>query len=286
LALVQRSLRLSGVNDLVVVTDRNGALALVERASAGPRSFIRVTGEGARAVSFDQDGARGAHVYPPWELVAREDIYPSVSRSGALVPARYPRFRKLVQGNPTIKVTYTTNGERCPRCGGSYVENDYRFDPTGEIILISNEDLLVQACLKSILTIQGTNSFHPLYGSKITTRIGRKVAGASALLLKEDVISALDRVKSLQQRQGKYQTVRNRETLYSIENVDVRPTPEDPTIFVVDVIVRNGSNRPISLSTVFSVPGTIALGGTLGRPLGLEAAGLTTAESQKLFLGG
>ena len=287
LALVQRALRLSAVNDLVSVTDLNGSLSLIEANEAGSSSFIRVSGRGAEALGFQQRGARGAQIYPAWELLARQEVNPITVPTGVtLMPSRYPVFREPLRGNPTIKVTYASIPERCPRCGATYVENDYRFDPTGSIITIENEDLLYQACLKAILTVQGSNPYHPSYGSKVVSRIGRKIAGASASLVKEDVINALTQVKNLQAGQRKYQQVRNRELLYAVQSVDVHPSPNDPTIYFVDVVVRSGSNQPVALTTVFTVPGAVALAGSNNQPLGLEAVGLTSAQSQRLFTGG
>jgi len=287
LTAVQRVLRLSPINDLVAVSNLNGALSLIESNDAGPTSFIRVSGPGADALGFLQVGARGLQVYPPWELLSRSDINPTTLPRGVqIVPARYPVFREPLRGNPTIKATYAAMPERCPRCSATYVENDYRFNPLGEIITIENEDLLYQACLKTILTVQGSNAFHPSYGSKILTRIGRKIVGASAALIKEDVINALTQVKNLQTGQRKYQRVKDRELLVAIQNVDVRPSAEDPTIYFVDVVVRSGSNQPVSLSIAFSVPGAIALAGTNNQVLGLEAAGLTAAQSRRLLLDG
>ena len=286
LSRIQRELRLSGINELVVVEDTSSSLTLIERQDAGPSSFIRVSGEGAQALGFLQTGARGRHVYPAWDLIARQSVYPTTRvRTVQTTPARYPQFRDQLRGNPNLKVTYTATPERCPRCGATWVENDYRFDPTGFIITIENEDLLYQACLKAILTVQGSNAFHPAYGSKLTTRIGRKVVGASAALVKEDVINALNQVQRLQRGQRQYQNVRNRELLVSVETVDVRTSPQDPTIFFVDVVGGDGSNVPVQLSTVFSVPGTIALAGSNNQTLGLEATGLSAAQSARLFGG-
>lgn len=281
---VRRALRLSPINDLVVVTDLNGALSLVEANDAGPTSFVRVSGRGAESLGFIQVGARGQEVYPPWELLSRSDINPTTIPTGVLiVPSRFPVFRTEVRGNPTIKATYAAMPERCPRCGATYVENDYRFDPQGDIITIENEDLLYQACLKAILTVQGSNPFHPAYGSKVLTRIGQKIVGASASLVKEDVVNALTQVKNLQSGQRKYQRVRDRELLYAIQSVDVRPSAEDPTVYFVDVVVRSGSNQPVSLTTVFTVPGAVALAGSNNTALGLEGVGLTQS---RLLLGG
>lgn len=287
LARIQRTLKLSGINDLVLVTEENGALSLVESQDAGPSSFIRVSGLGATSLGFLQTGARGQQVYPGWELLANEDIYPTVLPLGVrIVKARYPKFTEPLRGNPTLKVTYTAMPERCPRCNGTYIENDYRFDPQGDVITITNEDLLYQACLKAILTVQGSNPYHRSFGSKITTRIGHKLVGASAQLVKEDVINALGQVRTLQAGQKKAQNISNREFLLAVQSVEVRPSADDPTIFFVDVTVRNASNRVINLTTVFSVPGTIALAGSNNLPLGMETAGLSREQSQRFLLGG
>lgn len=287
LAQIQRALRLSTINDLVVVSELSGSLSLIEANGAGTESYIRVSGPGATTLGFIQKGARGQQVYPGWDLLARSDLNPTTVPTGVtIVPARYPIFKEPLRGNPTIKVTYASMPERCPRCNATYVENDYRFNPTGDVITISNEDLLYQACLKAILTVQGSNPFHPAYGSKITTRIGRKIVSASAALVKEDVQNALQQVQRLQQGQRRYQEVRDRELLRTIQSVDVRPSEADPTIFFVDVVVRNGSTEPVKLTTVFSVPGAIALAGSNNLTLGLEAAGLNLPQSQRFLAGG
>lgn len=284
---ILKALRLSGVGDLVSVSEKNQGLSLQDSQDAGPESTIRVSGSGAASLGFGQTGARGSQVYPGWDLVARRDVYPGVRIAGVtLVPARYPRFKKSLPGSPTIKVTYTAMPERCPRCGGTYVENDYRFDLEGRVITIQNEDLLYQACLKAVLTVQGSNPYHPEYGSKILTRIGRKVVGASASLIREDVLNALKQVQALQTGQKKYQRLTNSELLYTITSVGVRPSEEDPTVFYVDAVVKNFSNKPVNLTTVFSVPGAVALAGTNGQVLGIETTGLTAAQSSRLLLDG
>ena len=285
---VQRSLRSSSAAfSLVAIGDSFGALRLTDLNSAGKESFLRVSGGGAGALGFTQTGARGALVYPGWTLAAKSDFFPGPRPSGYnLVPARYPKFNSPVVGNPTLKVTYAAMPERCPRCGGTYVENDWRFDFQGDVVQIENEDLLYQACLKAILTVQGSNPYHPKYGSKIANQIGAKAAGSSALLIREDVQTALQSVQNLQGSQRKYQSVSSRELLYRIDSVEARPSREDPTVFFVDVVVRNASNKPVSLSTVFSVPGTVALAGTNGQTLGLETTGINPTQANRILLEG
>ena len=282
-----KSLRLGGLADLVMVTSRNGAIAFGDTHSTGATSFVRVGGQGAVALGFSQLGARGVELYPPWELVARESVYPSATPRGLIpVPARYPRFRRVVRGNPDIKVTYSAMPERCPRCQATYVENDYRFDLEGRVITIQNEDLLYQACLKALLTLRGSNPYHPAYGSLIMSRVGRKRMAASAALIQEDVSNCLARVRSVQKQQSRYQQVKDRERLYQVSGISLRPSADDPTVLLLSVSVTNGTNTPIALNIVYSAPGAIALGGSNGQSLGLETSGLSQAQSQRFLVDG
>jgi hypothetical protein len=286
LKAVQRNMKLSKINDLVVVGEKNGALTLTDRNAAGSESWIKVSGEGADALGFEQTGARGRKVYPAWKIDSKQDTYPSYNRDVRDQVSRYVRFVEPLRTNPTLKMTYTAMPNRCLRCGGTYVENDWRFNTSGDVITISNENLLYQACLKAILTVKGSNPYHVGYGSKMTTRVGMKLTGTSAMMIRQDVENALLQVKTLQSGQRKYQSVTNRELLYTIDNVDVRPSTDDPTIFFVDVSVRNASNRRIRLSTVFSVPGTIALAGSNNQTLGLDTAGMSAAQSRNFLIDG
>ena len=280
---VIRAIRLSEAYSLVEPSSLREALAFTEKNALGPSSYVRLSGGAVDSLGFDQKGSRGNQVYPGWELVNRKSVYPSLIPGLTTAPSRYIRFKTPVRGNPTIKVTYAAMPERCVRCGATYIENDYRFDLAGDAVTIRNEDLLYQACLKAVLTVKGSNPYHTGYGSEITKRVGLKLTGESAMLIRQDVQNALRQVQNLQSGQRKYQSVTNREFLYSIENVDVRPSAEDPTVFFVDVTIRNAANRPVNLTTVFSVPGTIALAGTNGQALGLETSGLSRSQSSRFL---
>lgn len=275
-----RVLRLSPLSEIAEITARNGALAIGDVNTSGPESFVTVSGEGAGTLRFQQRGARGREIYPPWDLVARQDVFPSLTpRNLVPTPARYPQFKRPVKGNPQFKVTYTAMPERCPRCEGTYVENDYQFDLDGGIVAIENEDLLTQACLKAVLTVKGSNPYHPGYGATVSNRIGSKNVRSTAAAIREDVINCLSRVKSLQNEQRKYQRVSDRERIYRITDVTVRPKADDPTVFFLDITVSNGSGVPVEVNIVYSAPGAVALAGTNGKTLGLEPTGLTASQS-------
>ncbi|NDJ13958.1 MAG: hypothetical protein EBY17_22635 [Acidobacteriia bacterium] len=266
---VARAIRLA--TDIVTVEDRDGVLSLIDNDTPGLGSFIRLSGGVCTALGFTQIGARGKEIYPPWQLVTYYDTLPTELPAGVFpVPSRRPKFIRPLAGNPTIKITYAAMSDRCPRCGGTYVENDYRFDIQGDMALIQDEDLLYQACLKAILTVLGSNPYHPAYGSAVTTRIGAKAIAATQSLIRSDIQTALERVKSLQAAQGKYQAVSAEERLYAINNVQVDTDPNDPTTFQAQVTVKNASNRTVLLNIVFTVPGVVALKGTNGLSLGIQ----------------
>lgn len=270
---VEQSIRTAAFGYVQVGT-RNGAIVLADTNAVGPESFVRVGGQGAAALGFTaQTGTRGAQVYPPWQLASRPDTYPSISGVKSPVPARYPKFVRAVKNNPTFKVTYAAPPEQCPRCRATYVENDMRFDPQGDLVLIDNENLLYQACMKALLTRKGSNAYNPAYGSTLMDRVGTKFLGATTMLLQEDVRAALLRVQKVQNEQAKYQAVTSKERFYALKNVQVTPG-DDSTTALVQVTVVNASLQPINLSIVFSVPGAVALAGTNGKTLGLQGVGL------------
>ena len=255
----------------------NGHMVFTDTSTVGTDSFVKVTGTAAKSLGFGTPSktgncagtgmawrASGAQLYPGWTLHLRPDD----------ITNRFPMFNARVRTNPTFSVSYTVPPQRCLRCGGTYIENDYRFDPAGQTLMLENEDLLYQAAFKILLTDRGTNSYFPWYGSQIKSRIGSKALGGVASMLNEDVRRALSRYQKLQESQARYQSVTFKERLYAVLDVVVRPHEQDPTTFLIDVVVQNASAQPINLSIVFTVPGVVATMGSNGLMLGQQAAGL------------
>jgi hypothetical protein len=235
---------------LISAQNLNGHLVFTDIDEVGPDSRITVKGSAAESAGFAlQRGARGRQVYPGWRLYQRPDT----------ITNRYPRFNEPVKSNPIFKVTYTAPVERCRRCRATYVENDARFDTSGQVILIENENLLNQAALKIILTDRGSNPYHPWYGTTIRSRIGSKALSSVATVINEDVRAALANLQSIQLEQSKYQDVSFKERLYAILSVQTLQSSEDPTVFLVDVVVQNASSDPVSVSVIFSVPSVVPL---------------------------
>lgn len=256
---------LNGLTDIAVeIVD--GHFVFTDTGAVGPRSSILVGGSAAGSLGFlSQRGAHGRQVYPAWGLAS----------APLTTVGRFPKFNAPVRQNPVFKVTYVTEGAKCPRCGGSFVENDYRFNLQGDAVLVQDDNLLYQAVLKILLTRVRSNPYHPEYGSTIMSRIGTKAIGAAVSLLTGDVQTALANLQTAQLAQSAYQTVTPKERLYSVVSVRVTPSPSDFTMFEVDVVVRNASGDPVSISIAYSVAGAYALAGTNGQSLGLEQAGLS-----------
>lgn len=264
------------LSDVAVEVVSGSRILLTDTANIGKDSFLRVSGTAASALGFRyQTGTKGKMVYPPWGIFGSDNGF----------GGRYVRFAQPLMSNPTIKLTYVAPVNRCMRCGGSYIENDARFDLQGDTILVSNENLLYEAALKIILTRVRSNPYHPTYGSALTSRLGMKAVGATAMLLTQDVQQSLALMQNLQNEQSKYQTVTRQERLYSVMSVRVQAHANDPTVFLVNVVVSNASGDPVEISIVFSVSGVVALAGSNGLTLGLETTGLSADESRSIFRG-
>ncbi len=261
---------------IVSVTEANGHIVFTDPSTVGPDSFIKVSGTAATAFGFGapkggtvcegveyQWRANGRLLFPGWSLNVRADS----------ITNRFPKFNDVISGSPVFKVTYTVPPQRCLRCGGTYVENDYRFDVEGQTVLIENENLLYQAALKILLTDRGSNVYHPWYGTYLRSRVGSKALAGVASLINEDVRRALQRVQTLQEQKAKYQVVSFKERLYTVLSVQVLPHSQDPSTYMIDVVVQNASAKPIDLSIVFTVPEVVALMGSNGLTLGNEIAG-------------
>ena len=255
----------------VMMTNENGYLVFVDVEKVGPSAFVKVSGTAAGVLGFGspcssarQWAVYGRQVYPGWDLFERYDTS---------ITNRYPRFRSRLRKNPMFKVTYSMPVTRCLRCRTTFVENDFRFDQHGNMIIIQNEDLLYQASLKILLTEKGSNTFFPWYGTTISERIGAKALSGVASVLAEDVRKSLAQMQALQNQQAKYQQVTFKERLYSVLAVDVKRHVQDPTTFLIGVIVQNASGQPISLNIVFTVPEVVALMGSNGLMLGQPLTG-------------
>lgn len=232
------------------VENDNGFLRIREIAHVGIDSVLFIKDDATAALGFtQQSGSRGRQIYPGWKLIKRPDTITNL----------YPVFDYPVKLNPVFKITYSVPPQRCLRCGGSLIENDYRFDTQGDVVLIDNENLLYQAALKVVLTDAGSNPYHTWYGTTIRSQIGQKAVSGVAAFINEDVRRALENLQVIQEQQAKYQVVTFKERLYRVLSVETATSEENPYTFLVDITVQNASSDPITLTIVFTVPNVVSL---------------------------
>ena len=272
-----RGLRVS-VNDLVELCNRkfketgnqslfavnvSGFLVFYEVAGSGGNSRVRVKGSAITTLGFRQKAAKGRELYPAWVLEKQ------MSADG-IEYGRFVRFTKPIKTNPVFKVSYTTPSNKCIRCGAAYVENDFRYNSKGDLVLITDENLLYQSCLKALLTVKGSNPYYRWYGTSLMNAIGRKVVMGLQNSIKQEVSNTLRTVQNAQSSQVNYQKISAKERLFSLTSVVVYPHQNDPTAFLVDVVITNASQTPISLSIAYTAPGAVALTGSNGKSLGIK----------------
>lgn len=234
----------------ILAENNNGHLTFTDLFSLGLESDIRVSGSAATALGFNQQrGARGKQIYPGWVLAKRSDT----------ITNRFPKFVTPIRNAPVFKVSYTVPRERCLRCRGTYVENDYRFDAQGQALTVQDENLLYQMALKAVLTELGSNAYHSWYGTTISTQIGQKNLGGVGDLITEEIRRSLGQMQTLQLEQSKYQEVTFKERLYQVASVQTYASEDNPLAYMVEVVIRNASSDPIVLTIVFTVPGIASL---------------------------
>lgn len=253
----------------LVAAATKGVLSITENRGSGSTSQVRVSGNAISGLGFlDQVGAVGQVVLPPFNLFGMS----YQDGEGVYEEGFFIRFDSPVRANYYFGITYQVLWHQCLRCRGTEVENDFRFNVDGLPLIITNDNLLYQSCLKILLTELKSNLYYPWYGTNLMSLIGSKSNAASAVNIRQSIQQALSSFQNLQDQQTKYQKISPKERLYSVDNIGVKQSSTDPTVFLVDVTVRNYAMSPIDITIVYTAPGAYALPGT--NHLSLGNAGL------------
>jgi len=76
--------------------------------------------------------------------------------------------------------------------------------------------------------------------------------------ISQDVRACLDKVKQWQETQSGFQYISRKERISEIVSVDTYPHQDDPTTYMVDLVVRNASSDVVRVSVLYTAPGVVA----------------------------
>lgn len=238
--------------------DEAGRLRLTAR-SAGPGSWVALGGvtPAGRAAEAGRSLAptlglpsrrryQGAVVLPGWSLVQDPLVPQGVdpTRKVVLFRDRLDLYLPEAAERTVFELDYPTIVGACRRCAALSNEWDHRYDASGEPILARDTELLLQEAEKIVITVLGSNVFHPWYGTDLEKLIGRKVLVNSSYLesqVQQGVTKALNRLQSLKAQQARLQPVTDLEYLARVAGVEVRQDPADPVFLSVKITLQNRS---------------------------------------------
>jgi hypothetical protein len=166
-------------------------------------------------------------------------------------PRRVLRMRKRIKvAFPIVEVSYVTVAERCPKCLGVRVIDDYKLSHEGDIALVKDEAYLVQQVEKYIVTRLGSNKFHSWMGTTLQSLIGTKVTDIDLLRsrITDQVNSAISKLVDVQSQliaSGRKLTLG--EIYGTTQSLVVQPT-DDPTMFEVILSFTARSGKTIEYS--------------------------------------
>lgn len=195
---------------------------------------------------------RGKSTFPGWSLIA--DSKTLLDR-----PTRLIVFDEPLKGfQDYVELNYSTIRQECRRCGGIGVENDWRYGVHGEVIEVRNEALLIQEVQKAIYTMQGTNPFHPWYGTNVFQTVGKKLSASGLVqsFIISDIREAFRRWQNIKKQQEEIvgQFVSDAEYPFNLLTVKLDQSQADPTVVFVTATIQNRSQQPLTIERGVQLP--------------------------------
>jgi hypothetical protein len=170
---------------------------------------------------------------------------------------------QLKNSMPIIQASYITDSLNCKRCHGSRIEFDYKVvNNTYEIVM--NLDLMMQEFDKFVFTKIGSHFKWGWLGSSIVDRIGGKgnTGGVSSnSMITLDITQAFNTYQNIkmQQDKNKPQDVTDAEYPYSLANINMETSPNDPTVAIVTSTIVSRSREPLTFKRLIGNPNSYSL---------------------------
>lgn len=129
-----------------------------------------------------------------------------------------------------VEVSYTSPIDFCRKCYGLGVLYDHFITRTGDVKKVDKEQKLIQHLIKNIMTILGSNPFHPYIGTRIAQAIFKALRNPQAFETQTllDIENVFSKYKLNQYKQAEVQSVDLRELLSDLRDLNIVPNNLDP----------------------------------------------------------
>lgn len=158
--------------------------------------------------------------------------------------------REGVLPKPEYLIDFTVDERYCPRCNGTRVIKDVYIDDTGKARLLSGKDKIKQQVVKALITPIGWDVSDPLYGSELSTLIGRIITEDVRLIMQTTVMNCVNHLIEVQPT-----TYTDEETIVAVEGMTIEDLSNgnNNEAFAVKVIVSNRLGEKIDCSVAFNL---------------------------------
>ena len=156
-------------------------------------------------------------------------------------------------------IDYANNPPTCPKCLGvnhykdqNYQDQYYYYDAEwsfvdGSLIKVEDLSLLQELCLKTIITVKGNCTFHPEYGTSITTSVAATTVSFEAVqrLIEREVNIAMAGLQLRQDLQISLgQTLTDDERIYTVNKIET--TFIDERTLSVNLYITTESGKDLT----------------------------------------
>jgi hypothetical protein len=224
-----------------------------ERYAINPNDFKTLQWVGLNNKNFNMrapiNNPKNVEIYVGGVLISSKDpLFGYTIMKDINILGSSDQFYKIVFNNPLrivkplIEVSYITTATFCLKCLSTGTLNDYKNSNSGSFTHIVSRDKLIQKSLKWVLTSRCP--FYPSFICRIKDFIGQKYGiTITDVDISQEVLSALQKMKKVQQTQGTVQTLDSGEILRDITSVNAQLDPNNPTLVSVSINITGSKNN-------------------------------------------